>query len=165
MAGIVFLFGTFSGFAEELGANVGEPGVFSYQAPKGWQITTSPVSRFKLAVDVTKNNFAANLNVVRDEFPGPLEDYVAANKKALKASTFFQNLQFSTEKAFTTAAGMKGMRLVARDTLNKADLQQIFYFFAGPKNSKLVVTATSLATDADHYAPIFDASVKTFVLK
>ena len=54
------------------------------------------------------------------------------------------------------------MRLVATATVQHLDLQQIFYFFEGTGDNKLVVTASSLVGDSAAYAPIFDASLKTF---
>jgi hypothetical protein len=49
--------------------------------------------------------------------------------------------------------------------MDKLDLQQIFYFFEGASDTKLVVTASSLVGDGAVYASIFDASLKTFSTK
>ena len=148
--------------AQDLGDTISAPGLFSYQEPKGWTARDTTFSKYKIAFDAPKDNFSANINVVVENFSGPLDKYVAANKTNLKASTMFENLQIVEEAPFTTTAGVTGVRLLITDTLGKADLQQVFYIFAGTGDTKFVVTATSLPADGDRYAPIFDASMKTF---
>lgn len=155
-------FAIMPGRAQELGDTVSQPGIFSYQAPKGWAVKDTAISKYKVAFDAPKNNFAANINVVVEPYPKSLSEYVELNKTQLKATPIFQNLQIIDEKPFETSAGVKGTRLVVKDTLGKINMQQIFYFFAGASDVKLVVTASSLVGDGTTYAPIFDASLKTF---
>lgn len=151
-----------SGRAQDLGATVSEPGAFSYQAPRGWSVKETPVSRYKVSVDKLKNHFSAHISVVMQVYPGTLAAYVDVNKRAFAASPAFKNFQIVEEKQFTTTAGGIGVRLVATATVQHLDLQQIFYFFEGTGDNKLVVTASSLVGDSAAYAPIFDASLKTF---
>ena len=150
------------GRAQDLGETVSAPGVFSYQAPKGWVVKDASISRYKVCVGPPKNNFAPNINVVVQTVAKPLADYVELNKTQLQSTPLFQNLQILDEKPFATSGGVQGTRVVVKDTLGKLNLQQIFYFFAGSGDTKIVVTASSLVDDGDQYAPVFDASMKTF---
>ena len=143
------------------GATITEPGIFVYQAPPDWEVKESPMSKYKVAMGPAKNGFAPNINVVTESYDGTLENYVEINKTAIKNSAMFSNVTFVSQAAFEGANGVKGIRLVTTDTLSKMNLQQIFYFFTGSK-SKIVVTASSSADTGDQYAPIFDASLKTF---
>ena len=151
------------GDSQDLGDTVSQAGIFSYQAPKGWSVKSTPLSKYDVAVDAPRNNFVANINVVVESFPDSLAKYVSLNKQYVAASGVYTIFQVTDERPFETSAGAKGVRLVAKDQLNKRDMQQIFYFFEGSSNNKFVVTASCLAGDGDQYAPVFDASVKTFL--
>ncbi len=148
--------------AQDLGETVSQPGVFSYQSPKGWTVKDTSISKYKISFDAPKNQFSANINVVMENVPGTLAKYVDLNKTNLKATSMLQKLRIIDEKPFTTTAGAAGVRMVVTDTVGGADLQQVFYFFDGAADTKFVVTATSLAGDGAAYAPTFDASLKTF---
>jgi hypothetical protein len=150
--------------AQELGDVVSAPGQFSYQAPKTWKVTDSVASKYKLAMDAPKNGFAANINVVIEPYPKPLAEYVELNKQQITTAPIFQNVKVIDEQPFTTVSGLQGTRLTISDTMGKLDLQQVFYFFAGQGDTKLVVTCSSLVGDGAQFAPIFDASLKSFTL-
>jgi len=152
------------GLARGQGETVSEPGLFSYQAPQGWSVKTTPISKFKISFDAPKNGFSANINVVAEVSPGSLAKYVDANEAILKATPMFQNLEVLDQKTFTTAARVAGVRVRVRDSVGNAHLLQTFYFFPGAAETKFVVTASCLAADGDAYAPIFNASMKTFSL-
>lgn len=158
-------FSIMPGHAQDLGDMVSQADVFSYQAPKGWSIRDTGMSKYKISFDAPKNSFAANINVVVETYPKPLADYVEFNKSTIKSVPLLQNVLIIDEKPFTTAGGLQGVRMVITDTVGKADLEQTFYIFAGDSDTKYVVTATCLIGDARHYAPIFDASMKTFSLE
>ena len=162
MAGFLCLAFAVTLAAQDLGDTVSQPGLFSYQAPKGWTVKDTPISKYKVSFDALQNNFAANINVVVETYSKSLSDYVELNKTQLKATPLFQHVQILDEKPFETSAGVKGTRLVVKDTVGELNLQQIFYIFEGASDTKMVVTASSLVGDGDHYAPIFDGSMKTF---
>jgi hypothetical protein len=148
--------------AQDAGSQVTLPGLFSYQAPSGWKVQDSPISRYPVAFDVPQNNFAANLNVVVQTYPDSLANYVAANRQQMSKAPVFTHFQIIDQQPFATANGAQGIRMVVKDGVGKQDLQQIFYFFEGAADRKFVVTASSLEGDGGRYAPIFDASLKTF---
>jgi hypothetical protein len=172
-----------AGRAQDLGETVSAPGVFSYQAPRGWTVKDSSMSKYDVCFDtpkdgfaanitkdgfaanITKDGFAANINVVRQAYPKPLADYVDLNKSQIKSIPLLQNVIIIDEKPFQTSGGLTGTRLVITDAVGKADLEQTFYFFAGAMDIKFVVTASCLIGDEQKYAPIFDASIKTFSLR
>ena len=166
LAGLVTLaMATLSAQAQAGGDTVSSPGVFSYQAPPGWAVKDTSISKYKVSFDTPKNNFAANINVVVQSYPKSLADYVDVNKAQIKNIAVLQNVLIVDERPFTTTAGLQGTRMVVTDTVGKADLEQTFYLFAGDGDAKYVVTASCLLGDAQAYAPIFDASIKTFTTK
>ena len=123
------------------------------------------MSKYPICFDVPKNGFAPNINVVVQKVAKPLAEYVAMNKSQLKSITLLQNVIIIDEKPFQTTTGLAGTRLVITDVVGKSELEQTFYFFEGPDDTKYVVTASSLIPDAATYAPIFDASLQTFSSK
>src|ERR1700744_1574872 len=148
--------------AQDLGETVSQPGLFSYQAPKGWTVKDTPFTKYKVCLDAPKNKFSANINVVMEPFSGTLEKYVELNETTLKGTAMFENLQIIDQKPFVSASGVSGLRVLLTDTVSKFNLQQIFYFFNGTGDNKFVVTASCLVGDGAADAPIFDASLKTF---
>ena len=147
--------------ADDQGATVSVDGLFTYQAPPGWEIKEVGPSKLKVAVGPAKGGFGPNINVVNEDYDGALEKYVEASKAQLQKTDTFKNLTVVSETPFTAANGARGVRLLITDTVGSTDLQQIFYFFDATKG-KLVVTATCLAATGESFTPLFDASMKTF---
>jgi len=141
------------------------PGLFSYQAPSGWTVKDSPISKYKISFAPPANGFAANINVVIETFAGSLSDYVTGSLNGLKATPVLTNVQVLSQQPFRTAGGIDGQRVVVSDTMGKINMQQTFYFFDGGSNAKLVITASCLAADGATDAPLFDAALKTFTLE
>jgi hypothetical protein len=158
---VSLLFTSISSEGQELGDTVSQAGLFSYQAPKGWAVKSTPMSKYDVAVDAPQNNFAANINVVVESYPKSLTDYVSLNKEMIPSSPY-THFEIVEEQPFETSTGAKGVRQVVKDTLGKLNMQQIFYYFEGSSDKKFVVTASCLDGDGDRYTPIFDASLKTF---
>lgn len=141
------------------------PGLFSYQAPPGWTVQDSPISKYKVSFASPASGFAANINVVIETAAVPLNDYVTASLSQLKATPMLLNVKVVSQQPFQTAGGLDGQRVVVTDAMGKMDLQQTFYFFDGGSNAKLVVTASCLSSDGAADAPLFDAALKTFTLE
>src|SRR5260370_34034931 len=83
------------GDSQDLGGTVSQAGLFSYQAPKGWSVKNTPLSKYDVAVDAPRNNFVANINVVVESYPESLAKYVSLNKQYVAASgvyTVFQTV-------------------------------------------------------------------------
>lgn len=153
------------GRAADLGPTVVQPGVFSYQAPSGWTVRDTPLSKYKVSTGTPRNGFAANINIVIEAYAKSLPDYVAANLTAIKGSSLFQNVKVLDQQPFTTSAGLEGTRVEIEDIFGKFNLRQTFYFFDGGSGNKLVITASCLVGDGAAEAPIFDGSMKTFTLE
>jgi hypothetical protein len=150
--------------APDLGDVVSAPGVFSYQAPKGWSVQDSSVSRYKVAMDERRDDFAANINVATDSYPNSLPEYIKLSKEQLAATPAIQNAKVVEEKPFATTSGLEGVRVTVLDTAKNIALQQVFYFFEGSGDAKYVVVCTSLAGEGARLEPTFDASMKSFTL-
>ena len=150
------------GRADDSDNTVASPGVFSYQPPDGWFVRDSPLSKFKVSFEKLRGEFAPNITVVVEQYPGPLALFVARAKKVLLTSPVFLNSTIVDESSFETSSGLEGTRLVLKDTISKLDLQQVVYLFAGDGGRKYMVTGSCLAGDGDRYASIFDDSIKSF---
>jgi hypothetical protein len=150
--------------APALGDLVTAPGVFSYHAPKGWSITDTSLSTYKIATDVRKNDFAANINIVVQSFPNSLSEYVELNKQQIPSSTTLQNVKFSDQQPFTTASGLQGSAPDGSRHGKKYLHAAGVLLFSGTGEAKLVVVCTSLAGEGARMTPIFDASMKSFTV-
>jgi hypothetical protein len=69
-----------------------------------------------------------------------------------------------SEAPFLTAAGLDGQR-VATETADPRALRQVFYFFDGGSDRKIIVSASCLPEDGAADTALFDASVKTLSLE
>ncbi len=63
--------------------------------------------------------------------------------------------RWATLEPFTTTAGVKGFREVISLTAGAKNIQFVMYYFAGSAIAKIIVSCTSAAEDADHYARRF----------
>ena len=156
-----------------LGANPGPTvlakGLLSYQAPAGW-IARDPVgiSKYQIAVAPARVGMPANINIEVDQEAKPMDDYIANSLATLKKLPQVEDLTVVSQKTFTTAAGLDGRRVVVTDTvpqLNNARIEQVFYYFDGGGDNKLVITATCSASDAAINEPLFDAAIKSMTLE
>ncbi len=134
-------------------------GGFSFIPPEGWKVRDFPGWKFKVAVGPVAAGFASNINIVDESFDGSLEDYVKASLNAL--SKALKKYRLLNQDSFVTTAGLKGARLIVEDEQNNQLLRQTFYIFS-KKNTKFTVTCSVLAEEGDKFAPVFDASLKTF---
>ncbi len=145
--------------ADERRRHTEATGGFSFIPPEGWEIRDFPGKKFKIVVGPVAAGFAPNINIVDESFDGSLEDYVKANLNALPKA--FKKYRLLKQDSFVTAAGLKGARVIVEDEQSNRLLSQTFYFF-GKKKTKFIVTCSALAEQADEFAPVFEASMKTF---
>ena len=147
--------------AQEAGPTVLAKGLFSYQAPVGWSVSDLNLS-LPVSQGPAKDGFAPNIHVAIVSSAQPLAQFVAANILAARKAPDFRLVE---EKPFATAAGLEGTRVVVTETLDEKELEQVFYFFDGGSNQKIIVSAACLLEDATQDAPLFDASLKSFSLE
>jgi hypothetical protein len=155
-----------STFAEDSGVTVSEPNLFSYQAPAGWTLKSVRGAKYKAACDIKDDTVKAAIGVEIDTQPGPLDDWcqqsLAKNKKLFSEA----DMQVGDQKPFETVSGAKGIRVpitLTPLTTSSNKIQFIDYFFEGKSDAKIAVTCSCPAESGDHYAPLFDAAIKTFV--
>ena len=71
--------------------------------------------------------------------------------------------QVGALQPFKTAASIPRLLRDGRPHRARALIHYAMYFFAGNGNMKIAVTCACAATDVDHYAPLFEAAMETFV--
>jgi len=138
-------------------------GPFEFTVPSGWTVKPFGSLKYKLAFGPASNGFAPNINIMADETPLSIDKYCQGNEAVLKKQ--IPNIKIKGKSYFKTAKGLQGVKLVTSSNQQKKDLVQTFYMFPGKKNTKFVVTCTSLAAYAAKWGPQFDKSMKTFVVK
>jgi len=153
--------------AAETRATVGAPNVFSYQVPAGWKLRYDQGEKYPSATDVKDEVIMGNISVDMETQAGALNEWFKnslAKQKAQYSSQYAHfNPHIGNPTPFVTTTGTKGFRVVIRLTVGEEDIVYVFYYFAGNSNVKILVTCFSAPEDADHYAPLFDAAMKTFV--
>jgi hypothetical protein len=139
-----------------LGNAVTADGLFSFQPPAGWSQEETggnlqmrgPVSN-GWAPDMTANggNHGTLANLA-DIYQPELYD----NGTSLK---------MTDKTSFTTAAGVKGLRV--REVPADGKVVQYAYLFINPDGQLMELACACAAQDANVYLPVFDASAKTLV--
>lgn len=135
-------------------------GGFSYTPPKGWQTREFPESKYKIAHSAPVNGFAPNINVVDETFPGTISDYAKVNLQNLR--TGLADFKLLRQTAFTTGAGLKGLKLVIQSNHQGRTIRQVFYALPGKGAKKYVVTFSAPAEVGSKYDSAVDAALKTF---
>ena len=148
--------------AQEGGPTVLAKGLFSYQAPPGWTLITSPYCKFPVSLGAKSDGLNPIIYVAVRPFPGTLSDCTAALLTILRAEF---NRTIVNQQPFATSAGLEGVRIVMRQPTHKVNVQSVYYLFDGGGGNKLMIVAGCAASDASRDTPLFDASVKTFSLE
>jgi hypothetical protein len=140
-----------------LGHPVTATGLLSFQPPAGWtQEETSgdlqmrgPVSN-GFVPDITVNpGNNGSLSNLQDTYQPELYDTGAS-------------LKIVANTSFTTAAGVKGVRLQEVDATGK--VTQYSYIFLNSDGQELELACACATMDAKVYLPVFEASMKTVVI-
>lgn len=150
------------------GSTVLARGLLSYQAPPGWMARDLATSKYQVAVAPVTAGMPANINIEVDQAAGPMKDYIAGALANLKKLPQIKDLTVVSQAAFKTSAGLDGTRVVVMDTvpqLDNARIEQVFYYFDGGGDNKLVLTATCPASEAATNEPLFDAAIKSMTLE
>lgn len=150
------------------GPTVLAKGLLSYQAPSGWRAQDLASSKYQVAVAPVLTGVPTNINIEVDRAAKSMSDYITGSLANLKKLPQIKDLVVVNRNAFKTSAGLDGTRVVVTDTvpqLNNARIEQVFYYFDGGGNNKLVLTATCPASDAATDEPLFDASMKSMTLE
>jgi len=135
-------------------------GGFTYRPPMGWEVANVSASKYKVVLAPIEQGmtFRPNLNFVLTNEKIGLDVYAATNIAAIEKELHGKQL---AKSRFKTASGLQGYRVTFETSQNNVDLRQTFYLFAGKPSRKLIITATSLASDGDQYDAAFDECVKS----
>ena len=106
--------------------------------------------------------FAPNINVVDETAAVPMGQYVKMSFAQMKQT--YTDYRMLSQAPFVTSAGLQGVRIVSQGTVVGRHVHQIFYIFPAPKNRKIILTASWLASDGAKYTQATDGAMKTFKL-
>jgi hypothetical protein len=144
------------------------PNVFSYQPPNGWVVLRVsgmpyPLAMEKKGEDAGLGFTPAMITVNSDVAPLPLVDWCSKSLAKNKAQLAAMNAQIGDLQPFPTdVLTVIGYRAPVDLTAKDKKLHYVMYFFNGSGNTKLAVTCICSAADADRYAPVFEAAMRTF---
>lgn len=152
----------------DTGPTVLAKGLLSYQAPPGWLLRDVPTSPYPIAIAPVLVGIPANINIEIDSKAQPMDDYITVTLANLKKMPQVKDVSVVSQVPFKTASGLDGVRVVVTDIvpqLNNARVEQVFYYFEGGGDKKLVITASCAASEAARNEALFDTSVKTLSLE
>ena len=150
--------------ADEPGIKIGTPSLFSYIAPSGWTSQVGPsgaMGGFPQAVGPASNNFTPDITFKTNGYQ-TVSHFVQTYRPTLidVPSQVFP-MKLVDTKPFVTAAGVHGMRLHSIDPSSPPTAEQFSYVFPNPDGMVFEFACACAPADANHYAPIFDACMKT----
>jgi len=147
---------------------IGEPGLFSYQLPRGWISVTLPRS-YPMAVDksgAAKTEQAkAMISVTASAAGGDLVNWCAQEMQQNKAQFAALGAQAGQLEPFVPTSGPVGYRAPIDLNARGKALHYVMYFFDGGNGRKITVTCACPAADVAHYARLFEAAMKSFLPK
>jgi hypothetical protein len=149
-------------------ARISEPDVFSYQLPPGW-ISIEVPHMYPIAAEKTgpakKEQAKAMISVTTKLAPGNLVDWCAQSMQENKDQFAALGAQVGPLEPFLTTGAGVAYRAPIDVTVRGKALHYILYFFDGGDGTKITVTCACPAGDTAHYAPFFEAAMKTFLPK
>lgn len=129
----------------------------------GWTVQKVPSATYPIATETKDGSVHASISVEADHTPGALDEWCRHSLEKNKAQFASYDMNAGELTPFTTSSGAKGFRVIITLTANSNKLAFIDYYFSGSSDAKIAVTCTCQQVEIDHYAPIFDAAIKTFV--
>jgi hypothetical protein len=144
------------------------PNVFSYQMPLGWvAIDPQGGSAYPTAVEgpdtAGPGHLKALISVNTDSAPMNLTEWCTKALAHRQADFAELHARLGELQPFKTAASVPGYTATVDLTARGRPIHYVMYFFAGAGNTKITVTCACAATDVDHYGPLFEAAMETFV--
>ncbi len=111
---------------------------------QNWETKDFPGLKYKMVITQPVEGFAANLNIVDEPFSGSMDEYM---KLSIKTVQQLFKAEVLSEVPFSAS------------NADELKLRQIFYVFTNSSGMKVVVTASSLRTNAREYESKFDEMV------
>ncbi len=135
---------------------------YSHRIPQGWESKPGPQPGVTMIVAPKESGLASNMVATVETFAGSLNDYVEANKQALKTSV--PDAKILSDSEFVTDAKAIGHKVKLQNKMKDVDLAQTMYFFDGTDGRKVIVTCTAPGKFGSDLDPLFDDCMKTFAL-
>jgi len=145
-----------------LGDTVSEPGLFSYQAPKGWDTATSPEADYSSCFGPTEAGGVNPSIIVTQQGYQSVDNFVKSYLAEAASPT--AGAKLIDKSSFETSAGVKGVRLVARNEASSPKGEIVSYVFPAKNGLLLVINGICVADDDAQFLPLFDASMKSLDL-
>jgi TPR repeat protein len=133
---------------------------FSYVPPPGWKVVNSPLSKYNIAQGESAQGITPNINVIVEQYPKSLDEFVASALEELKTNKDHVLLGKSD---FQTSDGVRGIKVMFEFDSGEAKnrFRACSYAFKeGPR--VFFATCGSLASDGAKHDAAFDAAMKTF---
>jgi hypothetical protein len=160
--------GNSSGSAEQdPGPTLSTPSLFSYQAPSGWSSQVAgglELGGFPQAVGPASNNFTPDITFITNGHKTVEQFAKMYTPRLVDLIPRTYPMKLVDQKPFMTAAGVAGIRLHSIDPASPPIAEQFSYVFSNPDGTLFQFACACAPADADHYAPIFDASMKTVII-
>jgi hypothetical protein len=149
-------------------AKISVPDVFSYDIPPGWSREDIP-NMYPAAVELTGPGDAAQakamISVTSKTSNAKLSNWCADAMARNQKQFASLGAQVGPLQPFTTTAGIAGYRATIDLAARGRQLHYVMYFFDGGSGAKITITCACPAADIAHYAPLFEAAMKTYAPK
>lgn len=137
-------------------------GSLSFAMPEGWTLLEREGKEpMALAPDVKETGL--NINVMAVESTLSTAAYADSTQGELKKA--YPDYKQLSKKPFTTTAGVKCMRLVFEGTPKANKLHQVMFIVPVKGVTRYLVTGSALASHGAASDALFDAAVKSLIIK
>jgi hypothetical protein len=131
----------------------------SLQPPKDWiKKEISGLDDAAFVSDAT-NTPSASITLFEEASPSPMDEYIKINIGAI--SQAFEQFKEIGRSEFKTNSGTVGVAIALDSEQLGRKARQIFYFFPGKDDKKIVFTCSFLTQDSEKLAPLCAASLQT----
>ena len=132
-------------------------GALSIATPKNWELKEVE-GLLQIAVGPIDDNFATNVALAKDAFPGNLKEYAASNiAYCEKTAKEFKKVSDAEVKLDAGDA----IRLVTTSEQEGKHFRQVFYLLKHPAGGQLTLTCTTLAEKNDAFDVLFESIAKS----
>ncbi|NKB18390.1 MAG: hypothetical protein HC770_10680 [Pseudanabaena sp. CRU_2_10] len=131
----------------------------SLQPPKDWiKKEISGLDYVAFVSDAT-NTPSASIALFEEASPSPMDEYIKINIGAI--SQAFEQFKEIGRSEFKTNSDIVGVAIALDSEQLGRKARQIFYFFSGKDDKKIVFTCSFLTKDSEKLAPLCAASLQT----
>jgi hypothetical protein len=131
----------------------------SLQPPKDWIKKEISGLDYAAFVSDTTNTPSGSITLIEEASPSPMDEYIKINIAAI--SQAFEQFKEIGRSEFKTNSGIVGLAIASDSEQLGRKARQIFYFFPGKDDKKIVFTCSFLTQDSEKLAPLCAASLQT----